>query len=118
MTVDNYMALADVQSLWTNEMKPAITAFKDVYVGVGATYTDAMVAGNHHNSILKAAPVAVTASSNYLWVILPSSYSPVIQMGGIEVPMTAQSNVTVGEVTYKVLKSSNSYTGTFNITLL
>ena len=118
MATENYMALADVQNLWTNQMKPAITTFKDVYVGAGAVYSDVMVAAKHHDSVLKGALISVTASSNYLWIILPNTYSPIVQMGGIEVPMTAQSNVTVGEVTYKVLKSSNSYTGTFNITLL
>ena len=92
--------------------------FKDVYIGVGATYTDAMVAANHHDSVLKGALISVTASSTYLWVILPSSYSPVVQMGGMNVPMTAQSNVTVSDVTYKVFKSSNQYTGTFSVSLV
>jgi hypothetical protein len=92
--------------------------FKDVYIGVGATYADAMVAANHHDSVLKGALIFVTASSTYLWVILPTSYSPIVQMGGIEVPITAQSNVTVEGVTYKVLKSSNQYTGSFSISLI
>ena len=122
--MENYMALADFQTLWTDEIKPAIPeivedarSFNDVYIGVGSTYSEVMIAANHHDSVRRCALMSVTASANYLWVILPSNYTPVVKMGGIEVPMTAQSNVTVDEVTYKVLKSSNSYTGTFNIAL-
>ena len=92
--------------------------YEDVYIGVGASYADAMIAANHHDSVLKGALISVTASSNYLWVILPSDYSPVVQMGGLNVPMTAQSNVTVDNVTYKVLKSNNQYTGTFSVSLV
>ena len=39
-------------------------------------------------------------------------------MGGLNVPMTAQSNVTVEGVTYKVLKSGNQYTGSFSVSLI
>lgn len=92
--------------------------FTDVYIGVGATYSDAMIAANHHDALSKGSLVSVTASSSYLWVILPNIYSPVTQMGGLNVPMAEQSAVTVGNVTYKVLKSSNSYTGTFSISLI
>ena len=108
----------DMVDLSKNVKDKMLTDFKDVYIGVGAAYTDVMVAANHHASVLKGAPVSVTVSSNYIWVILPSSYTPGVRMGGIEVPMTAQSNVTVDEVTYKVLKSSNQYTGTFSISLV
>lgn len=92
--------------------------FKDVYVGVGAAYTDVMIAANHHDSLSKGALISLTASSNYIWVILPNTNSPVVQMGGLNVPMTAQSDVTVGDVTYKVLRSTNQYTGSFSISLI
>ena len=92
--------------------------YKDVYVGAGGTVQDVMVAGNHHNDVIRGDQLSITASSAYIWVVLPNTYSPVLQMEGLNVPMTEQSNVTVGDVTYKVLKSSNSYTGTFNIILL
>ena len=91
--------------------------FKDVYIGVGAAYTDAMIAANHHDSILKGVLISLTASSNYIWIILPNTYSPIVQMGGLNVPMTAQSDVTVGDVTYKVLRSTNQYTGSFPVSL-
>lgn len=99
------------------EAREAI-AYKDVYIGVGAAYTDAMIAANHHDSVAKGSPVPVTSSISYLWVILPNTNSPVVQMGGLNVPMTAQSDVTVGDVTYKVLRSTNQYTGSFSISLI
>lgn len=92
--------------------------YKDVYVGAGGTVQDVIVAANHHNDVIRGDQLSVTASSAYIWAVLPNTYSPVLQMEGLNVPMTAQSDVTVGDVTYKVLKSSNSYTGTFNIILL
>ena len=92
--------------------------YKDVYVGIGATYTDVMIAANHHDSLSKGVLISLTASNSYLWVILPNSYSPVVQMGGLNVPMTNQSQVTVGGVTYKVMKSSSQYTGSFPVSLI
>lgn len=91
--------------------------YEDVYIGVGSTSSAVMIASNHHDLILKGNPVSVTASSNYLWVILPDTYSPVVQMGGISVPMSEQSPVTSEGVTYKVLRSSNQYSGSFSVSL-
>jgi hypothetical protein len=91
--------------------------YKDVYIGVGAAYTDVMIAADHHDSLSKGVLVPLTASSNYIWVILPNTYSPIVQMGGLNVPMTAQSDVTVGDVTHKVLRSTNQYTGSFPVSL-
>lgn len=100
-----------------NYFKSRLSSFADVYVGVGSAYTDAMIEANHHDSLSNGTLVSVTASSNSLWVILPDSFSPTVQMGGLNVPMTAQTPVTSGGVTYKVLKSDNTYSGTFSISL-
>lgn len=91
--------------------------YNDVYIGVGASRADIMTDGNHHDTVSKFEQISVTVTNSYLWLILPDTYSPVVQMNGIDIPMTEQESVTSGEVTYKVLKSSNAYTGTFNVSL-
>lgn len=94
------------------------TTYKDVYIGSGTTYLDAMIVANHQDEITKGAMNPVTLANTYLWVILPSAYVPTILMEGVVVPTTEQSSVTVGNVTYKVFQSDNTYTGTFNIILI
>ena len=56
------------------------TTYKDVYIGSGAEYTDAMIAANHHDTITKGATNSITVANNYLWVIIPSGYTPTILM--------------------------------------
>lgn len=92
--------------------------YEDVYLGAGAAYTNVMVQANHYDAVLKGSVKSVAINNSYLWLILPQTYNPTILMGGMEIPVTAQSTITQGDVVYKVLKSSNSYTGTFNVILI
>lgn len=95
------------------------TKFSTAYIGAGASASAVAVAANLKSNLRKGAKTSVTASSNKLWVLVPSTYDdPTVLMSGIEVPMTAQSNTTVSGVTYKVWSSNNTYTGTFNVVLL
>ena len=92
--------------------------YEDIYIGAGATSAAVAVAANHHDTLLRGRPSAVTASSGYLWVVLPASYDkPLTLMGGIEVPMSQDGTTTISGNSYKVWKSTNTYTGTFNIFL-
>lgn len=103
--------LADIYS----QLASTTAAFTDVYIGVGASAASVMVAANHHSAMGRGEHVSLTASSSKVWIILPNTYSPILTMGGIEIPMTAESNITDDGVTYKVFSSSNTYTGTFNV---
>lgn len=95
-----------------------ICDFKDVYVGVGASYSDVMTGSNHHVSVRKGSLISITANDQYLWVILPNCYSPVAQLSGMNVPMIEQSPVTVDGITYKILRSDSQFTSTFSISLI
>lgn len=122
MTKARYMALADFQTLWTNQIKPSLpskndTQYNDVYIGVAAQSSTVIDSAHHYDSIVRNRPISFSNTSGYLWVVLPSSYSPIAMMGGIEVPMTLDSTTTAGEITYKIWKSRNSYTGDFNVIL-
>ena len=68
--------------------------YTDVYVGAGAVYTDVMIAANHHDQATKDVGISVTATDEYLFVILPSNFSPAILMNGFTVPMTEWGTVT------------------------
>ena len=93
--------------------------FEDVYIGKGVNYTSAMVAANHHDVVLRGDHVNMTCNNSKVWIILKSTNTaPLLMMTGIEMPLTAESDVTQEGVTYKVYSSSNTYTGTFDIFVL
>lgn len=122
MTKENYMALADFQSLWTDKCKPYIKdlhEYKDVYIGAAAASSTIKANAYHHDSITKGRPISISNASNaYIWVILPSTEeTAVVMMNGMEVPMTSDGTTTISSKSYKVLKSGNTYTGSFNIFL-
>ena len=119
MTTGNYMSLEDFQNLWSNTIKPGVLMFSTAYIGAGASAAAVMVPDNKKTNLLKGTGTPISATNAYLWVCTPSDNdTPTVLMNGITVPVTAQSNVTLENVTYKVLKSNNKYTGTFNIVLI
>lgn len=116
------MALADVQSLWTNEMKPWIigrNSYEDVYIGAAASLSAIITNANHYELLSKGNLVSISNASNaYLWIVLPTTYTPTMLMSGLEVPMTLDSTATIGTTTYNVYKSNNLYSGTFKVCLI
>jgi hypothetical protein len=92
--------------------------YKDFYLGVGATESDVKIAANYHAAERKSSVFSFTASSQKVWLIIPSTYSPVLEMSSIDIPMVLDRTYTSGNVTYKVWKSDSSYTGTFNLCIL
>lgn len=127
MTQEHFMALADFQTLWTNTIKPYIAgnfankneiSYIDVYIGAGKSSAAIIVAANHHDVIKKCEQISITNTDvDYLWVVLPASYSPMVMMGGLEVPMSLDSTTTISEESYKIWKSVNTYSGSFKIYL-
>ena len=94
----------------------ASMTFEDVYIGKGVNYTSAMVAANHHDVVLRGDHVNMTCNNSKVWIILKSTNTvPLLMMAGVEMPLTAESDVTQEGVTYKVYSSSNTYTGTFDV---
>lgn len=99
------------------EAREALVVYNDVYLGTGDTAASVMVQGNHHDSLNRGTYVVLTASSNKIWVILPNTFNPTATMNGMEIPLTYESNITVDDVTYRVMSSTNIYTGTFSVCL-
>lgn len=99
------------------EAREALVVYNDVYLGTGSSAASVMVPANHHDAMSRGEHVTVTASSNKVWIILPNTYSPTLTMNGMEIPLTYESSITVDDVTYRVMSSSNTYTGTFNVYL-
>ena len=103
-------SIADIYTLLDN------LTYKDVYIGKGVNYTSVMVAANHHDVVVKGEHVNMTCNNSKIWIILKDTNStPILTMSGIEIPLTAGTDVTEDEVTYKVYSSSNTYNGTFNV---
>ena len=92
--------------------------YKDVYVGAATQSTTIKTATYHHDLLAKGSLVSITADSQKIWLIFPSTADvPFVFMSGIEVAMVLHGTTTIDEVEYKVYKSNSPYTGTFNIQL-
>ena len=101
-----------------SEAREALMIYTDVYLGTGSSAASVMVPANHHDTMSRGEHVTVTASSNKIWIILPNTYRPTLTMNGMEIPLTYESSITEGDVTYRVMSSTNTYTGTFNVYLV
>ena len=106
-----------VTEIENNYVPKDMVLYEDVYVGVGAAYTDVMTDDYHHDSLVKGRPIAFDTVDGYIWVILPESYTPVVAMSLVEVPMSVDSTTTAVGVNYKIWKSEESQSGSFNIYL-
>ena len=101
----------------TGKLDKADTYYSDVYVGTGDNYANVMMAGSHYDNLIKGSGTNVSSASKYLWVIMPSVYSPIVLLSGLEVSMTV-STITQEDIEYKVMRSDSRYTGTFNVILI
>ena len=94
--------------------------YKDIYIGAAASSSTIKTSTYHHDSILRGRPIAVddVTSGDYIWVILPDTYSPIVIMGGLEVPMSLNGTATIDSKSYKVWRSDNTYVDDFSISLM
>jgi hypothetical protein len=101
----------------TGKLDKADAYYSDVYVGTGNNYANVMMVGSHYDNLIKGSGINVSSASEYLWVIMPSVYSPIVLLSGLEVQMTV-STITQEDIEYKVMRSDSRYTGTFNVILI
>ena len=93
--------------------------YSDVYIGAAAAYSSIISSSYHYDSIVRGRPINISnASSDYIWVVLPADYSPVVLLSGIEMKISLEGTTTISSKSYKIWKSTNIYTGTFNLYLL
>ena len=96
-----------------------ILQYSDVYVGAAAAYSSIISNSYHYDSIVRGRPINISnASNDYIWVVLPADYSPVVLLSGIEMKISLEGTTTISSKSYKIWKSTNIYTGTFNLYLL
>ena len=99
------------------EAREALVIYNDVYLGTGSSAASVMIEDNHHDTLSRGTYVILTASSNKIWVILPNTFNPTVTMNGMEIPLTYESSITVDDITYRVMSSTNTYAGTFSVCL-
>ena len=92
--------------------------YNDVYVGAASTSPGIATSSYYHETVMRGRPITITnADDEYLWVILPARYTPVVIISGLDIPMEMDSTTTISSKSYKIWKSSNIYSGTFNVYL-
>lgn len=101
------------------EAQDAIS-YTDVYLGAAAASSTIIDDDYYYDVITRCRPITISnaAAGSYVWLVLPAIYSPVLAVGGVEMPMVLDSTTTIDGKSYKIWKSSNTYSGTFNVYLL
>lgn len=94
------------------------TQYKNVYIGMGSAVEDIKINGNYYEAIKKSTIIPIDNADNYLWILLPSIYTPILLMSGIHIPMINDSSITEDEIEYTAWKSPDRYEGNFRIILI
>lgn len=99
--------------------KILIIAEKPIWIGVGSGASSVMTNFNKRNRYVRGTSIQLTASNSNIVVVYPSSMltNITVIMSNVACPMTVTTE-TINEVEYKVLKSANTYDGTFNVSLV
>lgn len=91
--------------------------YEGVYLGVDADYTDILNPEHFHELIARGKAVNFDTVSGYIWVVAPADETIVVAMSLVEVPMELNSTVDIDGESYKVWKSQEEQTGSFNLYL-
>ena len=95
----------------------SLVEYKNVYIGVAELSSAVIDDAHHHNTIVRGRPIAISNADGYIWVVLPASYSPVVAMSLNEVPMTLDNTTTIDGKEFKIWKSNESVSDSFNLYL-
>lgn len=95
-----------------------ILQYSDVYIGAAAAYSSIISSSYHYDSIVRGRPINISNASNeYIWIVLPADYSPVVLLSGTEMKISLEGTTTISSKSYKIWKSTDIFTGTFNLYL-
>lgn len=88
------------------------------YVGAGSVVGDVYgVNANKHDNFNTRNKVSITCEGKYIFVVYPanSDYEFDLSMNGFSIPVDSVDTTSISG--YKIIKSQNTYTGTFSIKL-
>ena len=95
-----------------------LNLIKEIYIGVGSTYSDIFIYDNKYENIKSPSTFNITANNNKIIVIYPNTnfYISIPKLNGIDIPFV-NSTFTDDDIQYNVFTSINNYNGNFNITI-
>lgn len=116
-------ALSTYKTAKSYSYSKSIEAFTGIikgscYVGTGTTVTDVYgVSGNKHDNFNTRNKINITCTDKYIFVVYPASsdYEFDLTMNGFSIPVNAVDTTSISG--YVIIKSQNTYTGTFSIKL-
>jgi len=91
--------------------------YEDVYIGVATSLNTVLDEDYHHDLVEKGKPLAFSTVTGYIWLILPASYTPMVTMSFVEAPMNLDSTTVIEGKSYKIWRSPNTMSGSFNLSL-
>ena len=95
-----------------------LNLIKEIYIGVGSTYSDIFINDNKYENIKSPSTFNITANNNKIIVIYPNTnlYISTPKLNGIDIPFV-NSTFIDNNIQYNVFTSINNYNGNFNITI-
>ena len=95
-----------------------LNLIKEIYIGVGSTYSDIFIYDNKYENIKSPSTFNITANNNKLIVIYPNTnlYISIPKLNGIDIPFV-NSTFTDDDIQYNVFTSINNYNGNLIITI-
>ena len=104
---------------WTPMVDPSqaseLMFLRNGYLGVGNDYTDILNQECFHQSVMRGIPIPYDAATRgYIWAVYPSTYTPILAMNLVKIPMEFYQDISVEGESYKVWKSIETHIGSFN----
>ena len=95
-----------------------LNLIKEIYIGVGSTYSDIFINDNKYENIKSPRTFNITVNNNKIIVIYPNTnlYISTPKLNGIDIPFI-NSIFIDNNIQYNVFTSINNYNGNFNITI-
>ena len=89
--------------------------YKEFYVGVAASYLNIIDVDYYHESIARGVFVPFEEVDGYIWVVMPGDYTPKVSLNLVQADMELDSSILINSKRYKVWKSVDTHSGTFNL---
>lgn len=95
-----------------------LNLIKEIYIGVGSTYSDIFINDNKYENIKSPRTFNITVNNNKIIVIYPNTnfYVSTPKLNGIDIPFI-NSTFIDDDIQYNVFTSINNYNGNLIITI-
>ena len=107
---------------WSPTVEPGPTSealyLRNGYLGVGSNYTDVIDPSCFREVVTRGTPIPTVSTGGYVWAVYPAVYTPIVGMNLVQIPMRFIQDASIDGVEYKIWRSIETQTGSFNLYFL